>query len=287
MSQNEISDYMALDWHLEVGADEAIADEPVNWLNRTPAQLPKTQSTNQASDQMPNISANAPKFAPPKPSEQVDAGPPLGTADAAIEATRLAKECKSVEELKKAVEEFEGCPLKRTAKNTVFSDGNPDARIMLIGEAPSADDDKGGLPFMGADGALLDKMFAAIGIDRNADDAENSIYLTNVIFWRPPGNRAPNASEVAVCLPFVERHIELVKPDIVIFCGGVAAKALVKTTQGITRLRSKWMEYKTEHMDVAIPAHALFHPSYLIKSPMQKKYAWQDLLSIQQKLNEN
>ncbi len=282
MSQ-DLSDIAALDWHLEVGADEAIGDAPVNWLAKAPTLSKPTAASASSAIKTP-ISAGTPKFDPPKAQKSLEVAPPLGTADAAVEARRIAAECEDLEALEKAVRAFEGCPLKRTAKNTVFCDGNPKARIMLIGEAPGAEEDKMGKPFVGASGQLLDKMFGAIGVSREADEVEKAIYISNIVFWRPPGNRAPSPAEIAVCLPFVERHIEIVKPEILVFCGGVAAKALMETTQGITRLRGKWYDYETSKLGKAVPSLALFHPSYLSRSPQQKKYAWQDLLMIQKKM---
>lgn len=279
----KLSDYDALNWHLDVGADEAVSNQPANRLKKPEprAAIKQIEQTGAQSFSMPEQ-----KFAPPKVQDPLDVGPPLGTADAAVEARAAAAACKTLDDLRAAVEAFDGCPLKRTAKNTVFGDGNSDARIMLIGEAPGAEEDKQGKPFAGASGQLLDRMFDAIGISRLQDDAEKAIYISNIVFWRPPGNRAPSPSEIAVCLPFVERHIELVKPEFLVFCGGVAAKALMETTQGITRLRGKWYDYKTENMDKPIPSMALFHPSYLLRSPQQKKYAWQDLLMIKAGIDE-
>tara|TARA_B100000686_G_scaffold345606_1_gene430531 strand:+ start:2467 stop:3360 length:894 start_codon:yes stop_codon:yes gene_type:complete len=296
MSETDLSDLEALKWHLEVGADAAITDAPVDKyaLSAAPVKTPDRpvgqqstgQMTSAQSGRLPTTESTTPKFAPPKPSTEapVPDQTPLGTADAVIEARRIAQECNTLESLSDAVKAFEGCPLKRTAKNTVFADGNPKARIMLIGEAPGAEEDKHGKPFVGASGRLLDKMFDAINLSRTAESEEHSLYISNAVFWRPPGNRAPTAAEISVCLPFVLRHIELAAPEVVVLVGGVSAKALLETTQGITRLRGKWFDLPAGE-GKTVPACALFHPSYLLRSPGQKKYAWKDLLEIRKKLS--
>ena len=162
--------------------------------------------------------------------------------------------------------------------NLVFYDGNPEARIVLIGEAPGADEDRQGLPFVGVSGQLLDRMLASIGLDRT------QVLIANTVFWRPPGNRSPTTSETAACLPFVERLIELVGPDIVVTLGGAAAKSLLAQTQGVTRLRGRWFEYETPRLSRPIAATVLFHPAYLLRSPAQKRLAWRDLLAIRKRL---
>lgn len=189
--------------------------------------------------------------------------------------------CNTLEELYQAMTSFKGCGLKDFAQNTVFADGNPKASVMLVGEAPGADEDKQGLPFVGQSGQLLDKGFAAIGLDRQ------QVYISNIIPWRPPGNRPPTTAEVAACQPFIERHIELVAPKILIFVGGVSAKTLLNTADGITRLRGKWINYKPRNSsDLHIQAMPIYHPAYLLRSPGQKSVFWQDLLTIEKKIKE-
>lgn len=275
----------ALEWHIDVGADEAIAEAPVNRLK------PPAHSMQEALDrieqpqagQVPEASARMnTSFQPPAP--QGDDQMPLGAAEASQEARRIAAACDTLDALQEAIDKFEGCPLKRMAKNTVFADGHPQAKIMLIGEAPDTDEDQVGKPFVNTTGQLLDRMFEAIGLSRHADSPEDAVYLTNIIFWRPPGNRPPSNSEIAVCQPFVERHIELVKPDILIYAGAVSAKTLLQTGQGITKLRGKWREFETDRLETPIPAMPIFHPSFLLQSPAQKKHAWADLLKIKAKL---
>ncbi|MBT5457529.1 MAG: uracil-DNA glycosylase, partial [Rhodospirillaceae bacterium] len=166
----------------------------------------------------------------------------------------------------------------QTAKSLVFGDGNPDAALMFIGEAPGAEEDRQGVPFVGPAGKLLDLMLASIGLDREA------VYITNILPWRPPGNRSPTDAETAACLPFVERHIELVAPEILVFVGGTSAKTLLGTTQGIMRLRGSWRTYESPHMTAPIDARAMLHPAYLLRSPAQKRETWQDLLEIKHRL---
>lgn len=183
----------------------------------------------------------------------------------------------SLGELRAALERFDGCDLRRTATNLVFADGNPEAELMFIGEAPGRDEDRAGLPFVGVSGKLLDIMLGHIGRDRR------SVYISNILFWRPPDNRQPMQSEIAACLPFVARHIELVKPKLLVFLGGTAAKTLLGRPEGITRLRGQWMSYQTA--TVTVPCMATYHPAYLLRQPAQKRQAWRDFLAIKQKLD--
>jgi DNA polymerase len=189
-------------------------------------------------------------------------------------AYKLAQSARTLAELRNALEKFEDCPLKKTATHLVFADGNPDASIMVVGEAPGADEDRLGVPFVGVSGQLLDRAFAAIGLDRT------KIYISNILPWRPPGNRQPTPHETALCLPFIERHIELVSPEILILVGGTAAKTLLKTNEGIVKLRGKWHAYQSPELKKPIQTLATFHPAYLLRSPGQKRFVWLDLLSI-------
>lgn len=195
------------------------------------------------------------------------------------QAYELAQKAKTLKELREIMASFEGCSLKKTATNLVFGEGNPKAPLMLIGEAPGADEDRQGRPFVGLSGQLLDKMFACIGMSRS-----ENLYITNIIPWRPPGNRTPTTSEVTICLPFLERHIELVAPQFLCFVGGVSAKALLNTTEGIIRLRGKWQGYKTDHLKTPVPALAIYHPAYLLRSPSKKRESWQDLQTLKKAL---
>ena len=176
--------------------------------------------------------------------------------------------------LRAALAAFDGCGLKETASNLVFADGNPDADLMLIGEAPGADEDRRGPPFVGVSGQLLDHMLASIGRDRG------SCYITNMLPWRPPGNRQPTAAELAACLPFLRRHIQLAAPRVLVFVGGTSAKTLLARSEGIMRLRGRWYDYAPGGERAPIPALAIFHPAYLLRSPAQKALAWRDLLTL-------
>ena len=193
-------------------------------------------------------------------------------------AASLAASAATLAELKAVMEGFEDCPLKAMATNMVFGDGNPKAPIMFVGEAPGAEEDKQGKPFVGLSGQLLDRMMASIGLDRS------KAYITNMIAWRPPGNRQPSSQELLQCLPFVQRHIELVAPKILILVGGVAAKTLLSRSDGIMRMRGTWHDYMTSGLQTPIATTALFHPAYLLRSPGQKKEAWRDMQMIQDKL---
>ena len=178
------------------------------------------------------------------------------------------------------MQQFEGCSLKHTAMNLVFGDGNPEARIMFIGEAPGADEDREGLPFVGVSGQLLDRMIGAIGLDRT------SAYITNILPWRPPGNRKPTTNEVTICVPFIRRHIELVNPRVLVLVGGTSASALLGRSEGITRLRGRWLMYRVDGPDGAneVPTMPIYHPAYLLRQSALKREAWRDMLTIQERL---
>lgn len=185
----------------------------------------------------------------------------------------------TLEDLKIALQNFEGCDLKKTAMNLVFGDGNPNAAIMLVGEAPGAEEDRQGKPFVGLSGQLLTRIFESIGLIREKD-----LYISNVINWRPPGNRQPTPQEIAACLPFIKRHIELVNPKILILVGGTATKALLSDKEGITKIRGKWFEYMSPGLKAPIKMTAIYHPSYLLRSPSRKKDVWMDVLTIKDAL---
>ncbi len=249
-----------LRWQVEAGADEAIANQPIDRYaaaraRAKPAPVPQP--------------AKAP---PPRPAPSA-----MVSAAGAAEDARAAADLPS---LRAALEKFDGCALKLTATNLVFADGNPHARVMLIGEAPGRDEDREGLPFVGVSGRMLDVMLGHIGFDRA------TAYITNILFWRPPGNRQPTSAEIAACLPFVERHIELVAPHVLVFLGGAAAKTLLNRTEGITRLRGRWFDYQTGAMAKPIPAMATYHPAYLLRQPAHKRHAWRDFLLVKEKIND-
>jgi DNA polymerase len=244
--------------------DESIGDDPVDRFAPPPVPIPAAAPAERV---VPAV-ARAPS---PMPSIPAATG---------ATAAHLASAANTVEELRAAVEAYDGCSLKQFASRTVFSDGNPKSRLMVIGEAPGEDEDRQGKPFVGVSGKLLDRMLQTIGYTRE------NFYITNVMFWRPPGNRKPTAEEVALCLPFVERHIALVDPAALLFVGGLAASTLLANPQGITKLRGRWYEFNVPGLPRPVPAMPTFHPAYLLRTPQQKRLAWRDLLAVKQKLDE-
>lgn len=269
-----------LQWYAEAGVDEAMEDAPVDYFALTQEEA---KPTPRAPQQAPAASTST--VAAPAPGTAPRTAQPAyatkATESIIAEAKALAAACDSISALKSAVESFDGCGLKKMATKTVFADGAANAPIMFIGEAPDADEDKEGLPFCGASGQLLDKMLLAIGLNRSSN-----AYLANAVFWRPPGNRNPNAEELAICRPFIEKHIALAKPKLLVLLGGTAATSLLGTAEGITRLRSKTHSYSNDLLSAPIPAYVLFHPTYLMRQPSHKALAWKDLLAIKQKLAE-
>lgn len=201
-------------------------------------------------------------------------------SDYIVEARRLSNKCTSIDELRNAVESFEGCEIKKTSTNTVFSDGNSSAKVMLIGEAPGANEDLQGIPFCGVSGKLLDKMLNAISLDRT------KVYISNVVFWHPPGNRKPTDLELDTCRPFVEKHIALIAPQILILVGGIACYSLLDNTKTISHLRGKFLTYSNQYLSHPITTTAIFHPAYLLRQPLQKRLAWEDLKMIRDYLSD-
>lgn len=274
----------------DAGVDEAMEDAPVDRYAASaavaaarPAPAPAQRSTSPAA--APAAATAAATAAAPAVKRSVEPPPvapvPL-ESPAAIEGARaVAAAAGTLDELRAAIESFEGCALKRTAKTTVFCDGNPDADIMIVGEAPGADEDRMGKPFVGVSGQLLDRMLGFIGLKRETD-----FYITNILPWRPPGNRTPTTAEIALCVPFIERHIALKRPKMLILAGGVSAKTLFQTSEGIMKLRGRWFDFRPDYLPANVPTMAIFHPAYLLRSPAQKREAWRDLLSIRQKLDE-
>lgn len=280
----------ALEWHLDVGADEPLLDHPVD--RTAMPELPKRDAPAKGASS-PSSSSSA----EPAPLFMAEpAGPAAidlpGAAAARLEAENLARGASNLEELRAALAAFDGLAVKKTATQMVFSDGNPAAPVMLIGEAPGADEDRLGKPFVGVSGQLLDKIFAAIGLSRAAEDPAHAVYISNILNWRPPGNRTPSPAEVDVSLPFIERHIFLARPKVLILCGAVSAKALLGREEGISKLRGTFHTYVPQTLGItggdpfSIPAICTYHPSYLLRTPSQKKAAWADMLMLQAKLRE-
>lgn len=268
----------ALEWQVAMGADEAILADPLDRFaevaERKAARSRQLEQVAQNAQNAQNSAQQNPPRRPPQPS--VDA--PLGAAEAAALGRDAVKNCKSLDELRAALEGFDGCALKNTATQLVFGDGNPKADIMVIGEAPGADEDRQGKPFVGVSGQLLDRMLSFISLTRE------NFYITNTVYWRPPGNRKPNDGEFAVCRPFVDKHIELVAPKLLLLVGDKSVRGLAGATSGITRSRGKW--YDVSVGDRTIPAMASFHPAYLLRTSAAKRQAWQDLLAVQRKMVE-
>jgi len=262
-----------LKWYIDQGLDETIGEEAIDRFAQPPAAPPPAPVA------APRAAQPTPMRAPAAPLP-LRAPVPLESPQLVEDARELARRCTTIAELEAAIRAFEGCALKRTAKNTVFADGVPGAPVMVVGEAPGADEDRLGKPFVGVSGQLMDRMFAAIGMSRERD-----LYITNILFWRPPGNRTPTLAEQAICLAFTRRHIELAGPKVLILAGGTAAKAVLDTTEGIMRLRGKWTKVRLDGGG-ELPTLPTFHPAYLLRTPASKRQSWHDLLALDKKLRD-
>lgn len=269
--EGEIQLARLLEWQITSGADEAIGDEPIDRYAVSARKATSPEPVTPPRD----VQAPAP------PPQTIPSPEPRLAARSQIEQTarELAQAAGSLAELRDAFAAFDGCPLKETATNFVFSDGNPESDLMLIGEAPGAEEDRRGVPFIGPAGQLLDRMLAAIGLDRS------SVYITNILPWRPPGNRNPTDAEISACMPFIERHIELVAPAVLVPVGGTSAKSLLNTREGIMKTRGRWFSYEKATLKSPIPARPILHPAYLLRSPGQKRETWGDLLAISERLS--
>lgn len=269
----------ALAFHVEAGVDVALEEAPVDRFAAAAAARARAPAR-----AAPSAAPGAPQ---PRPVAQAaPASPHAAPASAGLgsfaahppdqaemAARELARGAATLDELRAMVEAFDGCPLKRTASRLVFADGNPEARVMFVGEAPGRDEDAQGVPFVGRSGRLLDLMMAAIGLDRT------SAYIANVIPWRPPGNRTPTPQETAICLPFIRRQIELADPDILVCLGNPSVQTLLGVTDGITKTRGRFFPYDTGTR--TIRAMPTFHPAYLLRTPLGKRLVWRDLLEIE------
>ena len=251
-----------LEWYLESGVTETIGEVPMNRFHtaETFTLLKKTP------------------IVPPTPVAQEPSFPSDSLLQTSVQRATAAQNC---EQLSSALNAFDGCSLKKTAKSTIFGEGVDRPDVLLIGEAPGADEDRLGRPFVGKSGILLDKIMASVGISR-----QTNAYITNIIPWRPPGNRNPSDIEISLCLPFLKRHIELLQPKIIVLLGGVALSAVVGKGETITRSRGLWQSYETPQTGAPIPLMPIFHPAFLLRNPAQKKWVWHDVLSIAQKLKE-
>jgi DNA polymerase len=276
-----------LAFYLEAGVDGVLVEQPINHFGpdasvatlaagaapRTAAVTPEpAPSAPRARLPEPRTSAPAATSAMPAPGPSLTLSPDT----AAMAARDAAKSAASLDELRAIMQGFRGCALRVTATQLVFADGNPQARVMFVGEAPGRDEDLAGLPFVGRSGKLLDRMLAAIGLDRT------SAYIANIIPWRPPGNRTPTPQESQICLPFILRQIELADPDVLVCLGGPSSQALLGFKDGIRRTRGRWLSFDTGKREIR--AMATFHPAYLLRSPLEKRHAWRDFLAVKQAL---
>ena len=271
-----------LAFYQEAGADALLGETPVNRFAE-PAARPDSAMAAEAREPASPVAPSPPARPAPQPAAVRSAldGPAAPPApEAAIMAAReAARSAPNLEALRDILDHFEGCGLRATASRLVFGDGNPTARVVLIGEAPGREEDLEGRPFVGRSGKLLDRMLAAIGLDRT------SVYIANIVPWRPPGNRTPTPQETAICLPFILRQIELVNPDILVCLGNPSTQTLLGTKEGITKTRGRWFKFDTGSREIrAIPT---YHPAFLLRSPLQKRFAWRDFLAIKKALAPN
>jgi DNA polymerase len=243
---------------IEWGADEALDDLPIDRLVAPP----------------PRMVAPAPAPAVPLP-RPVAVAPPAP----AQRAGEIAAACNTLDDLREALAKFDGCPLSATATNLVFGDGNPSSGLMLVGEGPGAEEDRAGLPFVGASGQFLDRMLASIGLDRS------NVYITNLIPWRPPGNRNPTDAEIVVCLPFLLRHIALVRPKLLVLLGNLSVQSVTQSKTGITRARGKWQDVEIEGIG-RVRALPMLHPAYLLRNHGAKREAWADMVTLRRALDQ-
>lgn len=252
-----------LSWYIEAGVDETIGEEPLCRYAEPSPEAPEPALNDADAGPPPGVAAVA------------AAPPPRAPVAAAVAA---AADATTLEGLRAALAGFDGCALAKTATNLVFGEGCSTARVVLIGEAPGSEEDRRGLPFVGPSGQLLDRMLASIGLSRE------NVFISNTVFWRPPGNRSPSSGEVAVCMPFLERMIELIDPQVLVALGGPAANALLGRGESIGKLRGRWFTYQTPRLARPVATTALFHPAYLLRTPGQKRLAWRDLLALRHKL---
>jgi uracil-DNA glycosylase len=253
-----------LDWQAELGADEFIGDVGVDRFADPVAAAPA-----------PTTTAAVGRAAPPP----VAAPPQVAAPDPVAEARALAAGAQTLDQLAEVQAAYPHCELRKGARNFVFCDGNPAARVMVLGEAPGDNEDRQGKPFVGQAGQLLDRMLSAIGLDRASPDPAQAVYITNVLPWRPPGNRDPEPAEIAMMLPFVRRHIELAGPEVLVLMGNHACQAMLGQ-RGITKLRGQWTEA------LGLPVLPMLHPAYLLRNPYAKREAWADLLALQARLEQ-
>jgi uracil-DNA glycosylase len=260
-----------LDWYIHEGVDEFILDEPQNRMVVPKMRMQVQEPPSPASQSsLPSI-----QTVPENTGSEL-----MGAVESKKQAIELAQKVQSLDELREVIAKFEGLDLKQTATNMVFADGRVDGMTMLIGEAPGADEDRQGVSFVGRSGQLLDKILKGIGLDRNAEDAAKAVYMSNVLNWRPPGNRTPTPQEMEISRAFIERHIDLKKPEFLILCGGTVATMLLGSNDSISKLRGKVHQYVPQTLSGRdpIPAIVTYHPTYLLGTPSQKEKVWDDML---------
>ncbi|MEO4044799.1 uracil-DNA glycosylase [Hoeflea sp. CAU 1731] len=268
-----------LRFYAESGVDTLVGDEPVDRFVESEKLEPAPAPARALPEKSPppgRSEKSGPQSPPPAAAPAAAAIPDQAAVNNARETAAKAA---SIDALREALLAFNGCNLRSGARNTVFADGNPAADIMLVGEAPGRDEDRQGLPFVGRAGQLLDRMLAAINLDRE------SVYITNMIPWRPPGNRTPTPFEIELCRPFIERHIALANPKIIVFLGNVSTKSMLNTTRGILSIRGSWTRYKLgDALDIqALPT---LHPAYLLRNPAHKRLSWMDFLALKKRADE-
>jgi DNA polymerase len=263
-----------------MGIDESISDTPHDSFAPPPPR-PAGFAAGPSPAPRPAASITLPPLGAPAVVRPAIAKPIIPASSEIAGARERAEAATTLAELEAAIASFDGCALRKTATHTVFADGTPHAPVMVIGEAPGADEDRLGKPFVGRSGQLLDRMLATIGLDRLSN-----VYITNILFWRPPGNRKPTEAEIALCLPFVWRHIALGKPRIVLLSGGTATSAMLGRAEGITKLRGRWFDLAVPGLDSPVPALTTYHPSFLLRTPARKSETWRDFLELQSKLNQ-
>jgi DNA polymerase len=261
-----------LAFYAEAGVDSALGETPHDRFGEPAAEIaPVTRPRAPAPGEPPAARARA-----PQPSAAPAAPAPPSPDEAVMAAREAAKSAATLADLRDILMRFEGCALRGTARQLVFADGNPEGRVMFVGEAPGSEEDREGLPFVGRSGKLLDQMLRAIGLDRTG------VYIANIVPWRPPGNRTPTPQEAAICMPFILRQIELADPDILVCMGGPSSQTLLGFKDGIRKMRGRWMTFHTGTREIrALPT---FHPAYLLRTPLEKRFAWRDFLAIRKAL---
>ena len=277
LTQSNDENAQALIFQMESGADVIIHEEDFSKKSKEAKPIENKAVSGQETsvDERTSQTSKAPQT-------------PKGTAGWIEKAREAALACQTLDDLRRAIKDFEGLEVKNTATNMVFCDGNADARVMVIGEAPGADEDEQGKPFVGRSGRLLDLVLLSAGLSRKEENPDKALYISNFLNWRPPGNRTPTPQEMSIARPFIEKHIALKKPDIILCAGAVAIQTLIEGAPTLSKARDKWHDYKPQtdgiELDKKIELYALYHPAYLMRSPLQKKKAWHDMIKVMERL---